>query len=85
MGYFWFFDEDNVEIVIKVFDVCSFVNSFWVFVGGLMNVEVDFVVIDVVMGMECMYSNFQGSVFWLVQDMGVFFICGVNGCFILWS
>ncbi|MEM1249804.1 MAG: fibronectin type III domain-containing protein [Acidobacteriota bacterium] len=84
-GYFWFFDEDNVEIVIKVLDACSFANSFWVFAGGLTNVEVDLIVSDMATGMERTYSNPLGSAFRPVQDTGAFPTCGANGRYIPWS
>lgn len=35
-GYFWFFEEDNVEVVLKVLDACSFTDRFWVFAAGLL-------------------------------------------------
>lgn len=42
IGVFWFFIEDNVEIVIKVFDGCGVNGCYWVFVGGFIDVEVFF-------------------------------------------
>ncbi len=43
-GYYWFFDDANVEIVIKVVDACGLAgfDNFWVFATGLTNVEVTF-------------------------------------------
>ena len=38
-GYFWFFSDNNVELVVKVLDARSFNNHFWVFFGALSNVE----------------------------------------------
>jgi Fibronectin type III domain len=34
-GYFWFFDPDNVEMVVKVLDGCTLNNAYWVFAGGV--------------------------------------------------
>ncbi len=45
-GYLWFFNSDNVEVVVKVLDACEPFGRFWVFAGGLTNVEVDLVVTD---------------------------------------
>ena len=30
-GYSWFFNEDNVEVVVKVLDGCDFNQRYWVF------------------------------------------------------
>ena len=45
-GYLWFFNPDNVEVVVKVLDACEPFGRFWVFAGGLTNVEVDLSVTD---------------------------------------
>ena len=45
-GYFWFFRPENVEMVIKVLDGCGLNQRFWVFAGGLTDVEVDIEVFD---------------------------------------
>ncbi len=45
-GYFWFFDAANVELVIKVIDGCSYNERYWVFAGGLTNVETHLTVRD---------------------------------------
>ena len=34
-GYFWFFSETNIELVIKVLDARSINQKFWVFFGAL--------------------------------------------------
>ena len=45
-GYFWFFAPDNVEVLVKVLNACSFADRFWVFGAGLTNVEVGIIVAD---------------------------------------
>ena len=45
-GYFWFFDDANVELVIKVIDGCGYNDRYWVFAGGLTNVETHLTVRD---------------------------------------
>jgi hypothetical protein len=74
-GYFWFFDEDNVEMVIKVLDSCSFADRFWVFAGGLTNVEVNIVVTDVEKGVTKPYHNPQQTPFQPIQDTNAFATC----------
>jgi len=46
-GTFWFFDPDNLEVVVKVIDACAPpFDRFWVFAGGLTNVGVTLTVVD---------------------------------------
>lgn len=83
-GFFWFFDEANVELVIKVLDACSFANSFWVFAGGLTNVAAEITVTDTATGQVRAYSNTLGSPFQPVQDTAAFQTCGALGRIVPW-
>lgn len=74
-GYFDFFDPDNVELVVKVLDACSFNDRFWVFAGGLTNVEVEIVVTDRLSGVERVYRNPLGESFLPIQDTDAFATC----------
>jgi len=87
-GYFWFFDEANIELVVKVLDGCGITNSHWVFAAGLTNVQVILNVDDTDLRYvggygrprgygRRSYSNQQGVAFPPVQDTGAF---GVNFC-----
>jgi hypothetical protein len=38
-GGFWFFDEDNVELMVKVLDGRRVNGHWWVFYAGLSDVE----------------------------------------------
>ena len=67
-GYFWFFSSSNVEAVIKVLDACSFNQRFWVFAGGLTNVQVDITVTDTSTGQAKTYHNAQSTAFRPIQD-----------------
>ena len=77
-GTFWFFDPDNVELVVKVLDACSFADRFWVFAGGLTNVEVEITVRDTATGLARTYTNPQGVPFQPVQDTDAFATCDVQ-------
>lgn len=46
MGVFWFFGEDNFELVVKVLNGCVINDYFWVFVVGLIDVGVEISVVD---------------------------------------
>ncbi|HTO88942.1 MAG TPA: hypothetical protein VMR54_15590, partial [Thermoanaerobaculia bacterium] len=45
-GYFWFFNDANIELVIKVLDARALDRHFWVFYGALSNVEYTITVTD---------------------------------------
>lgn len=56
-GYCWFFDPSNVELVVKALDGCAVNGNYWVFVGGLTNVELELTVIDKATGLTKTYGN----------------------------
>jgi pre-peptidase/Leucine Rich Repeat (LRR) protein len=80
-GYFWFFDATNVEVVVKVLDACTVNSRFWVYAGGLTNVEVDLLVTDTAAGTTRTYHNPLGTPFQPIQDSSAFDTCssGVGG------
>lgn len=71
-GYFWFFDPDNVEVVVKVVDGCSFNSRRWLYVAGLTNVNVLVTVTDTRTGQTKQYVNPQGVAFQPIQDTDSF-------------
>ena len=74
-GYLWFFNADNVEVVVKVLDGCAFNQRYWVFAGGLTDVEVIMKVIDSETGVAATYYNPPGAAFEPVQDQDTFAVC----------
>lgn len=75
-GYFWFFSQDNVETVVKVLNGCGVNNRYWVFAGGLTNVEATITVTDTVAGFQTKtYKNPQGTAFAPIQDTSAFATC----------
>ncbi len=60
-GYFWFFSDNNVELVVKVVDGRSFNGKFWVFYGALSDVEYTITVTDTETGAERAYFNPSGQ------------------------
>jgi hypothetical protein len=75
-GYFWFFDNTNVEVIIKVLDACvAPYNHFWVFAGGLTNVAVTLTVTDTMNGTVKVYNNPQKTQFQPIQDTAAFNTC----------
>jgi hypothetical protein len=45
-GYFWFFDSTNPELLVKVIDGTPVNGHFWVFLGGLSDVDYTVTVTD---------------------------------------
>lgn len=71
-GYMWFFGPSNVEMVVKVIDACTFNNRFWVFAGGLTDVNVNLTVTDTKTGTVKTYTNPLGIAFQPIQDTNAF-------------
>ncbi|MEM8995384.1 MAG: carboxypeptidase-like regulatory domain-containing protein [Acidobacteriota bacterium] len=75
-GFFWFFDPSNVEVIVKVLDACADpFDRFWVFAGGLTNVDVQLQVTDTATGEARVYRNPQGQRFQPIQDTDAFNTC----------
>jgi len=61
-GFFWFFDEKNVELVLKVLDGRSTNGKFWVLYGALSDVEYTVTVTDTQTGAVKTYVNPAGKI-----------------------
>jgi hypothetical protein len=73
-GYFWFFDQANIEMVVKVLNACStsLGNAYWVFAAGLADVQVAWEVTDTQTGAVYTNANPQGRAFQPVQATDAF-------------
>jgi hypothetical protein len=60
-GSFWFFDPGNVELLVKVLDGRSLNGAFWVFLGGISDVEYWVRVRDSSSGAVRVYRNPPGN------------------------
>ena len=69
---FWFFEDTNVEMIVKVLNACVVNQRYWVFAGGLTNVEVQLKVTDTATGEFQTYVNPQGRAFQPIQDTEAF-------------
>jgi hypothetical protein len=74
-GYLWFFNADNVELIVKVLNGCGVNNRFWVFAGGLTNVQVDLFVTDTLRDVQKHYVNPLNTPFPPLQDTNAFNTC----------
>lgn len=76
-GLFWFFNENNIEMLVKVLDACGLpdFNSFWVFYAATTDVAFDLVVTDTVAERSKVYSNPLGQTAAPVTDTAAFATC----------
>ncbi|HVS12789.1 MAG TPA: hypothetical protein VMV46_02605 [Thermoanaerobaculia bacterium] len=58
---FWFFEEDNVELLVKVLDGRGINDAHWVYTGAVSDVAYWVTVFDTVTGDSVTYENRQGS------------------------
>jgi len=74
-GYLWFFSSSNVEAIIKVLNGCGLSSTYWVFAGGLTNVQVTITVTDTLTGLSHQYVNPAQTTFEPIQDTMTFKTC----------
>jgi hypothetical protein len=78
-GYCWFFQPENVEMVVKVLNACSPAvtaeGRYWVFAAGLTNVETRWTVADTLSGQTRSYTNPRITAFRPIQDVAAFATC----------
>ena len=60
-GLFWFFDENNWEMLVKVLDGCVLTDHFWVFAAATTNLQYHLLVIDTETGNGAVYENPLGT------------------------
>ncbi|MEM1178479.1 MAG: hypothetical protein AAGM22_09050 [Acidobacteriota bacterium] len=60
-GLFWFFDDANVELAVKVLDARAINDRFWVFYGALSDVAYTLRVLDTLTGAEQVFENPAGN------------------------
>jgi hypothetical protein len=67
-GTFWFFSQDNPEVLVKVLNGCGVNNKFWVFITAGTNVGFNLHLLDTVTAAALTYSNTDGVPAVPVQD-----------------
>jgi hypothetical protein len=60
-GAFWFFGDQNLELMVKVLDGTSVNLRYWLYAGALSNVEYTLTVTDTLTGVERTYHNPAGQ------------------------
>ena len=71
-GSFWFFNQNNPEILVKVLNACGVNNKFWVFATAGTNVGFNLHVLDTVTSATKTYSNPNNTAAVPVQDTSAF-------------
>ncbi len=74
-GLMWFFDPDNLEVLVKVLDGCQINNRVWVFSAATTNVEYTLRVTDTVTGVTKEYFNELGNAADAITDTDAFDSC----------
>lgn len=73
-GLFWFDNANNIEVLLKMINACSFNQKFWVYAGGTTDVGVTITVTDSQNGAVKTYNNVRGTKFLTITD-GAAFSC----------
>lgn len=74
-GLFYFLDPSNVEVMVKVLDSCNVNSRYWVFAGGMTNVEYRMEVTDTRSGQTKTYINPLGTPAPAITDTNAFATC----------
>lgn len=74
-GYLTFFSASNIEVVIKVLEACGLNARYWVFAGGLTNVNTVITVRDTKSGTVKTYTNPTNTPFQPIQDTNALAVC----------
>jgi len=74
-GYLTFFSASNIEVVIKVLNACGLNSKYWVFAGGLTDVNVTLTVRDTKTNTVKTYTNPAGTPFQPIQDTSALATC----------
>ena len=72
---FWFFEEDNWEVMVKVLDGCAINGHFWVFAAATTDVQYELVVTDRFTSNEETYFNPLGNQAPAITDTVAFGTC----------
>jgi PKD repeat protein len=74
-GVFWFFQQDNWELLIKVLNGCGVNGKYWVFGAGATDVRYVVTVEDLASGAEWEYENVLGQASPAITDTSAFDTC----------
>ena len=78
-GLFYFFSENNWEMLVKVLDACGVNQRFWVFAAATTDVGYDLRVIDTWTGLSKTYRNDVGTASPAITDISALALCPEDG------
>lgn len=67
-GLFWFFSDPNIELVVKLIDVCDELGQYWFYAAGLTNLEVELRVFDTISAVTRTFRNPYGTFFEPIRE-----------------
>lgn len=71
-GLFWYFQEENIELTVKVLNGCGLGGNWWVFLSSGSTVEYTVTVTDTLTHRTKTYTNDRGEAAPLVADTSAF-------------
>lgn len=71
-GAFWFFSQNNPEMLVKVLNACGVNNKYWVFATAGTNVAFTLNIADTVGGTTKTYTNTDNTAALPIQDTAAF-------------
>ncbi|MXV99908.1 MAG: hypothetical protein F4X59_13195 [Holophagales bacterium] len=71
-GFFTFFDDTNVEVMVKVLDACGVNHHYWVFAGGATDLGIRLTVLDNATERSAGYETVGGRPFQAITDLRAF-------------
>ena len=74
-GLFYFFTPTGQEHLVRVLNGCNINGHYWVFAGGLTNIDYELTVTDTVSGSTQMFANTPGNAFDPIVDTQAFATC----------
>jgi hypothetical protein len=74
-GLFWFFSENNLEMLVKVLDGCALNAHYWVFAAATTDVEYHLTVEDSQTGAEKSWHNTLGVASPAITDVDALAVC----------
>lgn len=74
-GIFWFFADDNWEMLVKVLDGCDLTDHYWVFFAATTTVRYELTVTDTHTGATKRYTNPLGVASPAITDTAAFATC----------
>lgn len=74
-GYFYFFDENQADLVVRIINGCGFDQSFWVFASSLSDVDYAMTVTDTATGDVRAYEGSATDPVSEIQDTLAFATC----------